>query len=301
MNQFMQRYKELLREDFRELETVKPLKQSIRVNTIKIKNDYELISRLEKEGAKFSKIPFLPHGYYVESSKFSLGAAPEYLFGYYYIQEAASQLPALILNPTKEDKVLDMAAAPGGKLTQMAELMENKGVLIGMDKMKHRMPSLKNGIERLGISNSIIYNMEAADISKISTTFDKILLDAPCSGNFQIDKDWFSKRTIEQFRERSELQKEMLMAAASVLKDNGALVYSTCSLEPEENEFVAEWAIGQLGLKLERINPAEVGVGEPALTNIFGRAMDQEVTKCLRLWPHRSKTQAFFIAKFRKE
>ncbi|MDP2750432.1 MAG: RsmB/NOP family class I SAM-dependent RNA methyltransferase [Nanoarchaeota archaeon] len=295
----IQRYKDLFGDGWKIIQKME-LRQSIRVNTLKMADDKQLISRLEKEGAKFSKVPFLPHGYYVDSSRFSLGAAPEYLFGYYYIQEAASQLPALILNPDKKDIVLDMAAAPGGKLTQLAELMENQGVLIGLEKMKHRIPSLRNSIERLGVSNSVIYNLDALDVSSLGLKFDKILLDAPCSGNFLVDNTWFDKRTVEQFKDRSELQKSLLKAASSVLKEGGTLVYSTCSMEPEENEFVVDWVIENLDLKIEKINPEKIDIGESASANINGKSLNKDVSCCLRIWPHKTKTQPFFIAKFRK-
>ena len=284
MNFFLNRYKEFG-------QTIDPeecqLKTSIRVNNLKI-DDKTLVKRLKQRKITLAKSPWLDHGYYSES-EFSAGSTQEYLQGYYYVQEAAAQVPAMILNPDKDDVVLDMCAAPGGKTCQLAQYMDNKGTLIALDNNKPRLASLKNNLERLGIANTLIYNLDAKYIDSLDVKFDKILLDAPCSGNFCTDRNWFGKRTIEGVKQKAKQQKDLLKAAVSALKPAGELVYSTCSLEPEENEEVIEWALETLGIELL---PVELDAGSPGLT--------QKTSKCLRFWPNKDKTEGFFLAKLKK-
>ena len=284
MNFFLNRYKEFG-------QTIDPeecqLKTSIRVNNLKI-DDKTLVKRLKQRKITLAKIPWLDHGYYSES-EFSAGSTQEYLQGYDYVQEAAAQVPAMILNPDKDDVVLDMCAAPGGKTCQLAQYMDNKGTLIALDNNKPRLASLKNNLERLGIANTLIYNLDAKYIDSLDVKFDKILLDAPCSGNFCTDRNWFGKRTIEGVKQKAKQQKDLLKAAVSALKPAGELVYSTCSLEPEENEEVIEWALETLGIELL---PVELDAGSPGLT--------QKTSKCLRFWPNKDKTEGFFLAKLKK-
>lgn len=294
MNAFLERYKELLGEDFKGLQAAKDF-HCLRVNTLKI-IEKELIERLENEKVKLRKVEFLDYGYSYQSS-FSLGATPEYLMGYYYLQEAASQIPVQILNPKENETVLDMAAAPGSKTTQIAQYMNNKGTLVAVDSNISRITALRNNIERCGVTNTIIYQKDARFIKDFGIQFDKVLLDAPCSGNFITDPEWFGKRTIESISERAELQKELLKAAISVTKKNGFIVYSTCSLEPEENEFVVDWVLSK-GVEI-----VETGleIGSPGLTSAFGKTLNKDVAKTRRFWPHKTNTQGFFIALLKKK
>jgi len=193
---------------------------------------------------------------------------------------------------------LDMAAAPGGKTTQMAQYMDNKGVLIALDKEDFRLKALKNNLERLGIANCIVYKKDGQSVSDFGLKFDKILLDAPCSGNFIADKKWFDRKSIRGFKEMTELQKKLLKSAVSVLKDNGTLVYSTCSMEPEDNEIVIDWALKNLPVKLENI---DLKIGTHAITEFEGQRFDSEIKKCVRIVPYLTNTQPFFIVKITKK
>ncbi len=294
MNQFLERYKEILGDEFEGLEFAKEL-QAIRINNLKISDD-ELIKKLKAEGIEIEKIPYLDFGYWVKKAKFSPGASSEYLQGYYYIQEAAAQVPAQVLAPKQSDLVLDMAAAPGGKTTHIAQYMKNEGRIIAIDTNPARIGSLKNNIERLGLKNVLVYVDDARKISNYELKFDKILLDAPCSGNFVDDKEWFGKKTLEGIKERAELQKELLAAAINAANKGATIVYSTCSLEPEENEYVIDWALGKFhNIKLEEI---KLPIGDEGLTH-FKRKLNPEIKKCRRFWPHKTKTQGFFIAKIK--
>jgi 16S rRNA C967 or C1407 C5-methylase (RsmB/RsmF family) len=136
--------------------------------------------------------------------------------------------------------------------------------------------------------------MDTRKIRGLNARFDGILLDVPCSGNFAIDKQWFSRRTIVDIERNAQLQREILSEAVNVLEDDGEIIYSTCSLEPEEDELNIDWAIRNLQLQTE---PVEC-YGEKGLTNIFGKTLDPSVKNCRRIWP--DQTQGFFVAKLRK-
>ncbi len=283
----LERYGELA-EDFKKTS----IRKSFRVNTLKAPKD--IIKRLEAKGVEIEKIPFLKNGYYYESS-FSLGSSIEYLMGYIYLQEAASQVPVEVLQPSKEDTVLDMAASPGSKTTQLGSVMNNQGSIYALEKDKRRIPSLVNNLERCGVTNTTVFNMNALDVKKLGVVFDKILLDAPCSGNFCVEKDFFNKRKISDFNNRSALQKRLLEDAFSVLKKGGLLVYSTCSLEPEEDEEVVNWALKNLGCEV-----IPLSIGSRGVTSFYDKEYADEVSGCARFWPHRHGTQGFFVAKLKK-
>ena len=291
MNQFLERYKQLGQEF--NPEDVK-IKNALRVNTLK-SNEKEVIDRLN---AKLTKILFLKNGYYYES-EFSMAATPEHLQGYYYLQEAASQLPAEILEPKETDLVLDMCASPGSKTTQLAMLMNNKGKIIALDSENVRLPKLQNNLERCGVTNTITYKKDARYVQDLGLKFDKILLDAPCSGNFAIEPDWFLERKLEDVKVLVKTQRQLLQAAIDVLKPGGILVYSTCSLEPEENELNINWLLNEYkDVELEKI---EIDMGDPGLTKAFGKEINPGLAKCRRFWPHKTNTQGFFIAKIKKK
>jgi NOL1/NOP2/sun family putative RNA methylase len=285
---FVTRYKEL----GWEYEDVKP-RQAIRINSINAK-EVVVTKRLRSLGIKLGKIPFLKKGYWIRKSKFSVGATSEYLLGLYSIQEAAAQIPATLFTEPEDKMVLDACAAPGGKTVQLADLMRNIGVIIALDVRKRRLTALSNHLERCRVRNTIVYHMDVRQASMLKVKFDRILLDVPCSGNFVTDKDWFKKRTIKDVERNARLQREILTEAAKVLKDDGEIVYATCSLEPEENELNIDWATKNLNLQLEKISCH----GEKALTNVFGKKLDSSIEHCRRIWP--GQTQGFFICKLKK-
>ncbi|MEM3730517.1 MAG: RsmB/NOP family class I SAM-dependent RNA methyltransferase [Candidatus Bathyarchaeia archaeon] len=285
---FVKRYEEL----GWKFEDVK-LKPAIRINTINAKAE-KVVERLESRGVELEKIPFLQNGYWISRSKFSIGATSEYLLGLYSIQEAAAQIPATLFTQLKDKLVLDACAAPGGKTVQLADLMQNTGAIIALDVKKGKLMALTNHLERCHVKNTIVYQMDARKASTLKLKFDHILLDVPCSGNFAADEKWFEKRNIQDVERNAKLQREILAEAAKVLKDEGEIVYATCSLEPEENEFNIDWAVKNLNLKVEKISC----YGEKSPTEIFGRRLDSQIENCRRIWP--GKTQGFFICKLKK-
>jgi len=269
------------------------LKQAIRTNLMN-NEKANVVERLRSRGVQLTKIPFLNNGYWVRKSKFSVGATSEYLLGLYSIQETAAQIPATLFTDVKDKLTLDACAAPGGKTVQLADLMHNTGAIIALDVDKQRLTALSNQLERCRVKNTIVYMMDARNASKLKIKFDRILLDAPCSGNFATDREWFNRRTLEDVNKNAALQKEILSEANGVLKDDGEIVYSTCSLEPEENELNIDWAIKKLNLQVKEINC----YGEKASVNIFGKRLDSSIENCKRIWP--GQTQGFFVCKLGK-
>jgi NOL1/NOP2/sun family putative RNA methylase len=270
------------------------LKKAIRINSANTRNT-ELVARLASRGVKLEKIPFLEDGYRVCESEFSLGATTEYLLGLYSIQEAAAQIPATLFSELKDKTVLDACSAPGGKTVQLADLMRNTGAIIALDTDRRRLTALSNQLERCHVSNTIVYHMDARQASETKIMFDRILLDVPCSGNFAADKAWFGRRALRDVQKNAQVQRQILTQAVQVLKDDGEMVYSTCSLEPEEDELNVDWAIENLNLRTEWINCH----GEKALTEIFGKRLDKSIENCRRIWP--GQTQGFFICKLKKK
>lgn len=287
---FLERYQQL-GGDIKDIE----LKKSLRVNTLSISHE-KFKQRMQSIGISLTKIPWLHEGYYAQAT-FSLGAITEYLLGYYYLQEAAAQLPAQILNPQPDELVLDMCAAPGGKTTQLAQHMHNQGIIIALENQPFRTTSLCNNLERMNVKNTIVYQTDASRFRTHRVLFDKILLDAPCSGNYVTDKNWFSKRDLKGIQTRARIQRNLLANALKLLKPNGILIYSTCSLEPEENECNIHWCLEHFNVSLE---PIPCTIGDSGLTTVFGQQLNSHIKNCKRFWPHKTKTEGFFISKIRK-
>lgn len=285
---FIERY-EQLGWDFKD---VKP-RQAIRLNVANAKGK-NLEDRMRAIGVQLEKVPFLETGYWVQGSKVSVGATAEYLLGFYSIQEAAAQIPATLFTALKSRSVLDSCAAPGGKTVQLADLMGNTGVVVALDVRKRRLAALANHLERCHIGNTVVYNLDARQASRLKLKFDRILVDAPCSGNFASDRNWFKRRTLKDVERNARLQREILAEATACLSVDGELVYATCSLEPEENEVNMDWAVKHLNLQIEEVDC----YGEKGLTEVFGSRLDASVERCRRIWP--GETQGFFVCKLKK-
>jgi len=262
---------------------------TIRINTLKTTHKSLLSQMLHGKKIKLDKIDYLPDGF-AATAAFNLVSTPQYLQGYFYIQETASQIPAIILDPKPDEIVADLCCAPGSKTTQIAQMMKNAGTLFSVDSNSTRLQKVQNNLERCGVTNCLLIRKDVMYLSDLNQQFDKILLDAPCSGNFVIDIDWFDKRSISGVEENARLQKQLLVSAFDCLKPGGTMVYSTCSLEREENEEVVEHLLAQ---KTDaQLIPIKFPIGSPGLT--------EKTSGTLRLWPSLTKTQGFYIAHIRK-
>jgi ribosomal RNA methyltransferase Nop2 len=232
---------------------------SIRTNTLKTKRR-ELAKVLINRGVNLDPLAeWTKVGLKIYDSTVPVGATPEYLSGHYMLQSGSSFLPVIALDPQENEKILDMSAAPGGKTTYIAQLMKNTGVLVANDLKKERLKSLYFNVHRLGVKNCIITNYDGKKISKLYNNFDRVLLDAPCSGLGVISKDPSVKvnRTYKDIIETTRIQKELLLSAIDCccLKNNiGVIVYSTCSISVEENEWVVDYALKHRYVKLVELS-----------------------------------------------
>ncbi len=237
----------------------------------------------------------------------SIGSTIEYLKGYYYIQDLSSCLAVEEMdlesdhgNTGREDlNVLDMASAPGGKTTFMAQKMKNNGTIIALEPNIKRIPPLIFNLSRCKVKNTLVFNYGGEETKKLGMEFDRILLDAPCSCEGVIGKDFSRKksRRLKDIYICSAKQKILIDSAITLLKPNGIMVYCTCSFAPEENEIVIDNLVKNND-NIE-IEPGKFGIDGLAKFNKDSFVKQMSNTK--RLYPHIHHTNGFFIAKIRKK
>ncbi len=277
------------------------LRRSIRVNTLRdsVKNVKESI---EAKGWKLVQIPWCKEGFWIEhDDRRDVGNLLEHHLGKVYVQEAASMIPPLVLNPKPGDVILDMCAAPGSKTTQMGAMMENEGLIVANDYKGQRLQSLGINLQRSGLTNVVVSLMHGKRFHGFE--FDKILVDAPCSGTGTIRK---SLKTISiwnpnMITKLAKQQKELAERAFENLKVGGEMVYSTCSLEPEENEGVVSYLLE----KFENADVVKVKLPglklAPAVLEFNKQKYDLRVKDTMRIWPQDNDTEGFFVAKLVKK
>ncbi|KAG0142697.1 hypothetical protein CROQUDRAFT_673381 [Cronartium quercuum f. sp. fusiforme G11] len=282
-------------------ETARPV--TIRTNTLRT-NRRDLAQCLINRGVnlepigKWSKV-----GLQVFESSVPVGATPEYLAGHYMLQAASSFLPVIALSPQPNERCLDMSAAPGGKSTFISALMQNTGVLFANDASKIRCKSLMANVTRMGCQNVVICNHDAREFPKVMGGFDRVLLDAPCSGTGVISKDPSVKvnKSEKDFLQLSHLQKQLILCAIDSVSPNsikgGYLVYSTCSVTIEENESVIDYALK----KRPNVKLVETGLnfGRDGFTNFRGKQFHQSLKFTKRFYPHVHNVDGFFVAKLK--
>jgi len=266
----------------------------VRLNTIKIDED-GLLKRLRSRGFELRKTE-VPFCFEVTEEPYSIGATPEYLMGYYYVMEKSSCIPPLVLAPKPGETIVDMAASPGGKTTFISMLMKNRGAVIAVEPQKERLQALIDNIHRMGAINVAVLNVDGRKLPSMGIVADKVLLDAPCSGEGIIHKDPTRKkdRGAKDIYFCSTLQKELILAAFDCLKPGGIMVYSTCSLAPEENEYVVDFLLQKRNATVEEIEWGDEALDLPNLKKF------EEVRKARRLYPHKHRCSGFFVARIRK-
>jgi NOL1/NOP2/sun family putative RNA methylase len=276
----------------------KGLRKCIRVNTLRVQLD-NLVHRLESKGFRLERIGWAPYGFRVLKERFSLGSTPEFLMGYYYVQEAAAMLPALVLAPRPTDIVVELGAAPGGKTTQLAQIMENRGVIVAVDLNRERMRSLRSNLSRCGAADVVAYRMDGKDVPSLGLNVDKVLLDAPCScdGVIPVDPSRKMSRTIEDIRFCSTIQKKLLSAAITCAQPGGEIVYSTCSTAPEENEYIIADAVREFNVE---ILDTGLTFGDEGFREAFGVKLPDELRLARRFYPHKHGVEGFFLCKLKK-
>ncbi len=205
-------------------------------------------------------------------------------------------IPPLVLEPKPGEFVLDMCASPGSKASQIAAMMENECAVVANDITIERISVLRYNLQRCGVLNTIITRMDGTRI-KLDSYFDRVLLDAPCSGTGAIRKNW-DKITMwskDAIRRLSSAQKSLILKAFDSLKPGGVLVYSTCALSPEENEGVVDFLLRNRDAEVMKIK-LDIKRDEPVL-NWENRTFDESIRNCLRIYPQTNDTEGFFVAK----
>ena len=263
-------------------------------NTLLI-NKTQLKTRLEKVGFKFTNQIF-DESLVLEHEPFKIVSTPEYLSGLFTIQAQTSLIPPKSLNPTSGNIVADLTASPGIKTSQLAQLMKNKGTIFAFEKSQQRLSALKANIARLGIFNTIILHCDALNVSCLKTTFDHILLDAPCTGTgLKIGKNKrIKKRTINDIFRQANIQKSLLESAWKQLKVEGTLVYSTCSLEPEEGELQINEFVEEHENEIE-ILPIPINYGLSGTETISQKNYNPQIVNTRRIFPSPGM-DGFFVA-----
>jgi NOL1/NOP2/sun family putative RNA methylase len=268
------------------LDTLEGLRKTFRVNTLKCSEE-KFLSFTEM---KPQKEP-LPLAYSMPAD-FPIGNTLEFFSGMIHTQTLSSMLPPLVLEPRPHEKVLDMAAAPGGKTTQMSAMMKNTGIIIANDVKIGRLSVLVGNMRRLGALNITVTRGDARRLD-YKNEFDRVLLDAPCSS---MGSSLSSFRTLDRdrLRDMARVQRKLAIAGFDALKPGGTMVYSTCTFSKEENEEVVKFLLeNRKDARLEQVPldlPHDPGLSE------YGA----EFKKVWRIQPHHLKSEGFFIARIGK-
>ena len=301
---FEDRMKELLQEEYPSFyhSFSKPVYNGLRVNTLKISpKEFMKISPFS-----LKRIPWIENGFYYDSKE-QPAKHPYYFAGLYYIQEPSAMTPANLLPIEPGDKVLDLCAAPGGKSTELAAKLEGKGLLVANDISNSRAKALLKNIELFGVKNSLILSEAPSKLEQyFPNYFDKILVDAPCSGEGMFRKAPAIMKNWEQYGVSyyNKLQKEIISFAARMLKPGGMILYSTCTFSPEENEGTIKYFLEQFP-EFHILDPLSIGGDHVSYEGFEGGRPEwvngpKELEKTIRLWPHKIKGEGHFIALLQK-
>jgi NOL1/NOP2/sun family putative RNA methylase len=298
---FVNRFKEILGDElpiFLEY-TEKFLRESIRVNTLKISID-EFKERAIKKGWVLETIPWCEQGFFVYNAPPDIGNTIEHTLGYYYVQEAASMIPVETIGNGDFEKILDLCASPGSKTTQIANRFKDC-VIIANDVKLDRIKILSSNLQRCGVRNTIVTIEKGEKFYQHNIKFDVVLVDPSCSSegairkNLRIMEMW----NIYSIKKLSKIQKRLIESGFNCLNENGILIYSTCTLAPEENEEVVDHLLKKYeNASIEKIN-LNIKYRE-GIVEWNKKKYSEEVRKCMRIYPHDNDTEGFFVAKIRK-
>ena len=274
----------------------------LRSNSIKSNRDEVQEDLLANYGISTEKISKISDALKIVGGKTLIGKTLEHSIGEYYIQSLSSMIPPLVLNPQPTDKVLDLCSAPGSKTTQIAALMQNKGTLLVNEIQLDRLKTLVFNLERMNVANAGVIHSKGEILSRFfQNHFDKILVDAPCSGLGIMQKknevsNWWSKEKAEQL---SELQYRLLLSALKMAKVGGEIVYSTCTLSVEENEFIIDKLLKKFPVKLL---PFTLPVhSHNAFTKYHDVQLNESLRDAKRIIPWEVNSEGFFVVKIVKE
>ncbi len=275
-----------------------PLPETIRCNDYLIDCGV-LKARLEGKGFRLRGIPLAPHGFEVLEQPLPIGATHEYLMGYYYVQDPGSMVVVYVLDPKPGEFIIDMAAAPGGKATQVLQLTRDKARILAVDVSSRRLKALRSHMQRMGFTSYLAVKMDARLLPE-TLKADRVLLDAPSSGEGIIRKDPGRKLKgkLEDLKRIHELQVSLLEKAYNLVEEGGVIVYAACSTAVEEGEYVIHKLLeSKSDIRVE--SPRMEGLS-PGVAAYRGVEFNWGVAGCSRLWPHIHGTEGFFICKLVK-
>ncbi|KAH8266251.1 hypothetical protein KR038_002921 [Drosophila bunnanda] len=282
-------------------EVARPL--TIRTNTLKTRRR-DLAAALINRGVNLDPLgKWTKVGLVVFNSQVPLGATPEYLAGQYMVQGASSLLPVMALAPQENERILDMCSAPGGKGSHIASIMKNTGTLFANDFNRDRVKAVQANFHRLGIVNAVISCEDGTKFKNIITGFDRVLLDAPCTGTGVVSKDPSVKTTKSEVDVQRcyNLQRKLLLSAIDCVDaksaTGGYIVYSTCSVLPEENEWVIDYALKKRNVKLV---PTGLDFGVEGFTKFRQHRFHPSLNLTKRYYPHTHNMDGFYVAKLKK-
>ncbi|MCI9328886.1 MAG: NOL1/NOP2/sun family putative RNA methylase [Ruminococcus sp.] len=275
-----------------------PRHYGLRVNTRKISAE----EFLKIAPWPLTPVPWIPNGFYYDGDRVQPAKHPYYFAGLYYLQEPSAMTPASRLPVEPGDYVLDVCAAPGGKATELGAKLNGTGMLVANDISNSRARGLLKNLELLGIGNVLVTSEEPGKlVSHFTEFFDKILIDAPCSGEGMFRKE---KKMIKAWEEHgpeffSRLQRSIVVQAAAMLRPGGMLLYSTCTFDPQENERIIEYLTRQCPeLEICEMEGYEgFCPGRPEFTE----SKRPEFEKTVRIFPHKMQGEGHFIALLRKK
>jgi len=294
--EFLDRYSQFI-PDFSEfLEAMQtPLRRTFRINSLKTSRDraLELLSDLRPK-----PIPWTDLGFSVEDGD-RLGLRIEHFIGLIYVQEAASMVPPLFLSPLPRERVLDLAAAPGSKTTQMSAMMQNSGLVIANDQSPGRVRALISNVDRAGCLNVVVCRRDGGILaSALRGSCDRVLVDAPCSSEGTIRKstEALDRWSVAAIRRFSGVQRRLALAGYDALRPGGTMVYSTCTLAPEENEQVVAELLRSR--PEARVLPASLpGLKtRSGLAGFNGQEFPDSLALAARILPQDNDTEPFFAA-----
>ena len=281
----------------------KPEATAIRVNELK-SDKKEVLAQLNRWEVNYSLHPINPHGIILHEDKIPISHTLLYFTGAIAYQGIASQLPVLALDPKPGESVLEMAASPGSKATQIAALLGNRGKLVLNDVSTNRLQALVANSVRCGVMNDVTLNLTGQRLGTLLPEFfDRVLLDAPCSALGTLAENsgelnrWWSQRAIRKF---SNVQQLLLISAIKTAKVGGTIVYSTCSVAPEENEMLIQKMVENYPVEIEPIPFADAEPISPGFLSYQDHKFPPAMELTCRTFPHRSGMEGFFIAKLRK-
>lgn len=296
--EFLSKMKDLLKDEYDDFlkSYEEPKIQGLRVNTLKVSiDDFLNISPFQLE-----RIPWVNGGFFYHGED-RPGKHPYHEAGLYYIQEPSAMAVAEMVDPQPGEKVLDLCAAPGGKSTHLAAKMKQQGLLLTNEIYPARAKILSQNVERMGIKNAVVTNESPAKLAdRFPNFFDRILVDAPCSGEGMFRKDPGAREewSLENVAACAERQLDILGHAATMLRSGGRLVYSTCTFSPEENEGVISQFLNQDSrFKIEDVQVYE---GFDHGRKDWVKEGAANIEKTIRIWPQQVRGEGHYIAVLRK-